>query len=462
MHAPRLVVAGTHSGVGKTTVTLGLMAALQRRNLIVQGFKVGPDYIDPSYHTALTGRTSRNLDSWMLSSDTVKDVFLRASRGADLSIVEGVMGFYDGKDPRSNQGSTAEISLILDCPVILVVDAYGMARSTAAIVKGFQAFDHSVHIAGVIANRVGGDGHFQLIKQAVEHTCGVPVLGYLTRQPDVEIPERHLGLIPAIERGDHDRLMESLGAVVSSTVDLDMLLSIARKAPDVEYTPQTPVTSGIPRKAVIAVAKDAAFNFYYAENLELLECFGAELVYFSPLKGEKLPSNADGLYIGGGFPEEFAAELSAQQHVMQGLRTHIDNGLPTYAECGGYMYLSESLTDQAGRTYKMVGVIPACVTMQERLAGFGYREVTALGENWLFCSDMTARGHEFHYSTMTYRRPHSYAYQVTGYSGTNNEGYRTHNVVAGYTHLHFGSNPKLAQRFVDTCVAYRANSKKGR
>lgn len=461
MNAPRIVVAGTHSGVGKSTVSLGLMAAFQNLGLTVQGFKVGPDYIDPSYHTAITGRPSRNLDSWMLSKDMVRDVFVRASRDADLSIVEGVMGLYDGKDVLSNEGSTAEISVLLDCPVLLVVDCSGMARSAAAVVKGYQALDSRVIIAGVIANRVGSEGHFRLIKEAIECECGVPVVGYLTRDPDIEIPERHLGLIPAIERGESLPLMEKLSAAVSSTIDLQTVLSLARAASELTGEPAPDVhqyhlpTSARTIRATIAIARDAAFNFYYEDNLEFLEHYGAELLFFSPLAGDKAPEEADGVYLGGGFPEEFAAPLSEHPEVMEDLRQKISGGLPTYAECGGYMYLSESLTDLQGHTHKMVGVIPAHVQMQSRLCGFGYREATGQSGNWLITSSQQARGHEFHYSTIEYRTPVVPAYELTGHHApAKAEGYLNASVVAGYTHLHFGSNPVLAEQFVARCAKY--------
>ncbi len=479
MNLPRLVVAGTHSSAGKTTVTLGLMAALKQRKFVVQGYKVGPDYIDPSYHTAVTGRASRNLDSWMLSRETVLDVFARAAKDADISIIEGVMGFFDGKDPLSNLGSTAEISLLLNCPVVLVIDAYGMARSAAAVVKGFQTLDPSVQIAGVIANRVGSEGHFHLIKQAVEQTCGIPVVGYLQKHLDIQMPERHLGLIPAIERQEHKHLLEELGTRLAQTVDLDAIVQLAQSAADLPYNfQQGEVPQGLESQrqgrptAVIAVAKDEAFNFYYPENLELLEHFGAKLVFFSPLHGEKLPESADGLYIGGGFPEEFAAQLSAQKAVLQDLKQKIEGGLPTYAECGGYMFLAQTIANRQGTNHEMLGVIPATVRMQGRLTGFGYREVKAAADNWLIGPGDSARGHEFHYSEMTFLEPHTSPLQVEGAQRRvgsrregcekdNVEGYVKDNVVAGYTHLHFASNPKLAQRFVTACERYRTKAEKG-
>lgn len=462
MKLPRIVVAGTNSGVGKSTVSLALMAGFQQRGLTTQGFKVGPDYIDGSYHTAITGRTSRNLDSWMLTHDMVQTVFAKAAKDADLSIIEGVMGFYDGKSPSSNEGSTAEMSLLLACPVILVIDASGMARSAAAMVKGYQSLDERVHIAGVIANRVGGEGHYRLIQEAVEDACGVPVVGYLTQHDEIKIPERHLGLVPAIERGEHTSMFKKLGDLATATIDLDAILSIATASPDLGEEPsilQPTAQRAVPNQppVSIAVARDAAFNFYYEENLEFLNSYGAELVFFSPLAGDEIPSAAHGLYIGGGFPEEFAAQLSAHHQTRASLFRHIQSGLPTYAECGGYMYLTEELTDVGGKTHAMVGVIPARVSIQKRLSGFGYREVTGTDGNWLVPSGEKARGHEFHYSSIAFHTQTKPAYRTTGNKPVPflEEGYFLDNVIAGYTHLHFGSNPNVAKRFVERCARFR-------
>jgi cobyrinic acid a,c-diamide synthase len=390
----------------------------------------------------------------MLGHETVKEVFFNASRDADISIIEGVMGLYDGKEPLSNKGSTAEISTLLDSPVLLVIDGAGMARSAAAIVKGFQNLDSSVNIAGVIVNRVGSEGHYLLIKAAIEDTCCIPVVGYLLADDEIRIPERHLGLVPAIERGEPEGLLSHLGDMISSKVDIDKVLQIAHLAPEIELQTGVPVTlSSSGERVVIAVTRDLAFNFYYQENFELLQKFGAELRFFSPLNGELMPEDANGLYIGGGFPEEFASELSTQRRVMENLRDRIVQGIPTYAECGGYMFLAKSLTTLSGQTYEMVGIIPAHVTMRSRLSGFGYREVEPSTPNWLMESGDTARGHEFHYSTIEYEGEHTYAYRLVGRDQS--EGYLRNNVVAGYTHLHFGSNPKLAHRFVEACRMYK-------
>lgn len=452
----RLVIAGTGSGVGKTTLTIGLMAALQRRGYIVQGFKCGPDYIDLTYHTSVTGRVSRNVDSWMFGHETVREIYTHGSFGADISIIEGVMGFYDGKNPRTNEGSTAEISQILQAPVLLVVNCQSMARSAAAIVKGFQCFAEGIRIIGVIANKVGSAGHYKIVKEAIEQECGIPVLGYMMRESGIEVPERHLGLVPSIERGELAPLFQHLAELVESTVDLDQLVKLS-ECEVLESVPALFEKRTAERKATIAIAKDAAFHFYYPENLEMLEAYGAKLVYFSPLAGESVPKEADGLYIGGGFPEEFAARLAEMEQVKASIRERISDGLPTLAECGGFMYLTESIENTQGQAYPMVGLIPGKVKMQTKLAALGYREITGNELNFLLGPDDRAKGHEFHYSTFEADSSASIhpAYETKGMRGTKQEGFVQHQLVAGYTHLHFASNPELAARWIGQCEAYR-------
>lgn len=453
----RLVIAGTGSGVGKTTLTIGLMAALRKKGYAVQGFKCGPDYIDPSYHTAVTGRVSRNLDSWMLSRDIVKEIFCRGSKDADISVIEGVMGLYDGKSPLTNEGSTAEISMILDTPIILVVNCQSMARSSAAIVKGFQCFTPGIQIVGVIANKVGSEGHYRIVKEAIEQECKVPVLGFLKREDLIEIPERHLGLIPSIERGELEPLFVSLADLVTANIDVDKLIELSTGKPvtfEESLFPSIPK----PKRVKIAIAKDAAFNFYYPENLELLEAYGAELEYFSPLAGDSLPIDADGLYIGGGFPEEFAEQLMRNEDVKASIVRGITAGLPTLAECGGFMYLSESIEDTQGNSYAMVGLVPGKVKMQGKLAALGYREITGNTGNFLLGPLDHAKGHEFHYSVFQPNGDQEIqpAYETKGLRGTKQEGNMQFNLVAGYTHFHFASAPAMAQRWMDACLVYKS------
>lgn len=454
MSSRRLVIAGTGSGVGKTTLTIGIMSALQKKGYTVQGFKCGPDYIDPTYHTAVTGRTSRNLDSWMLNHDMVKEIACLGSKGADISIIEGVMGFFDGKNPTNNDGTTAEISMITKSPVVLVVNCASMARSAAAIVKGFQAFLEEANIVGVIANRIGSEGHFKIVKTAIEQECNIPVIGYLKRNQDVAIPERHLGLVPSVERGELDSFFDQLGEMVLETVDVEQLYELAQ-APELEIV-ESQFKNKENHTVRIAVARDTAFNFYYQENLDLLKAHGAELVEFSPLKGEILPNDVAGLYIGGGFPEEFAKELSQQIAVKQSIQIAIENGLPTLAECGGFMFLTDAIETTDGEKYEMVGVIPGEVKMQTKLAALGYREVTGKDDNFFFHGNVKAKGHEFHYSTFHPKGEVPYAYQTKGMRGIKQEGYMKGNLVAGYTHFHFGSCQEMVKNWMNQCKEIKA------
>lgn len=445
----RLVIAGTGSGVGKTTLTIGLMSALKSRGYKVQGFKCGPDYIDPSYHTAVTGRPARNLDSWMLAEDTVKGIYAHGSKGAEISIIEGVMGFFDGKNPRSNAGSTAEISMITESPVLLAVNCASMARSAAAIVKGFQMLADGPNIVGVIANKVGSEGHFRIVKTAIEQECGIPVIGYLQRELDIEIPERHLGLIPSIERGELQPFFRRLGELVEKTIDMDQVLKLSETKPLQGVSPA--LFENRDKSVRMAVAKDAAFNFYYPENLEMLESAGAELVYFSPIAGDVLPAEVDGLYLGGGFPEEFAHTLSEKTEVHTSIKEAVESGLPTLAECGGFMYLTEAIITTEQQEYSMAGIIPGKVKMQQKLAALGYREVAGEPGNFLLPDFLRARGHEFHYSTFETNKIGKYAYSSKGMRGEKKEGYLKYNLVAGYTHIHFASCPELVQNWIEKC-----------
>ncbi len=446
----RFVLAGTGSGVGKTTFTIGIMRALMKRGLTVQGFKCGPDYIDPTYHTAVTKRPSRNIDSFMMSHNTVCAIVARASQDADAAIIEGVMGFYDGKSPLSNEGSAAHISEITKSPVILIVNAASMARSAAAIVKGFQMLDENSNIVGVIANQLGSKSHFEIVKTAIEQECGIPVIGYLPKGAVPMMPSRHLGLVPAIERGDLDSYFDSLAEAIEETVDIVQLLEIT-KTQSLDVSASIFDAQPQRQEVHIAVARDAAFNFYYEENLELLRAYGATLHYFSPLQNEEVPEKAQGLYIGGGFPEEFAEALAKNEVAKQSIRAALERGLPTLAECGGFMYLTEEIVNRQGQVFPMLGVIPGRVSMQDKLAALGYREITGVRGNFLINEEEQAKGHEFHYST--YEGEHtSPAYFSKGRFRAQQEGYLHKNIVAGYTHFHFASNPQLVKNWLTACL----------
>jgi cobyrinic acid a,c-diamide synthase len=434
-----IVVAGTHSGVGKTSVTLGLIGALARRGLAVQPFKVGPDFIDPLHHTRAAGRTSRNLDGWMLDPQANRACFARASAGADAAVIEGVMGLFDGSEGGSERGSTAEMAKLLGLPVVLVIDASAMARSAAALIEGFASFDPESRIAGVILNKVGGEAHAELIREAL--TAGPPILGAIPRTPELTVPERHLGLhLPHEAQEGH---AEQLASLVEAHVDLEGLLEAARAE-----RPAAPSIAGAPKPtARIALARDEAFCFYYADNLELLEQAGAELVEFSPLV-DPLPAEIDGLYVGGGYPELHAAELAANRAARGAIRELAAAGGPIYAECGGLMYLGEALELGDG-TYPLCGALPLSTRMPAPLK-LSYVEVATTGG--LFGVGRSARGHVFHHSEISGEpavdRHHTLR---TTRGDESNEGYSVGNVLASYAHLHFASEPDLARAFVDCC-----------
>lgn len=451
----RVVIAGTNSGVGKTTITIGIMAALKKRGYVVQGFKCGPDYIDPKFHTAITGRKSRNLDSWMLHKDIVHDIFIDASIGADISIIEGMMGLYDGRSPDCNEGSTAEISVLLEAPVILIVDISSIARSAAAIVKGYQMFDPAVKIGGVILNQAGSVGHYEICKLAIEQECDIPVLGYILKDDVLKIRERNLGLVPAIERGELNTFFETVSSIMEKQIDLDKLLAISIQPSLKKKT--SLFTKKEEECVTIAVAYDEAFNFYYEENLKMLQLHGARLKYFRPLRGEAIPDDVDGLYIGGGFPDEYLETLTSFRKNNSKLKTLIENGLPVFAECGGFMFLCESITTVNGETFPMVGIIPGKIRMMPTLQAIGYREVTALYDSVILKAKEKAFGHEFHYSIFEELQPMNKVYHSKGLRKEGYEGFHLDNVTAGFTHIHFASNQNIPKRFIQVCKKYQSS-----
>ena len=452
MTRPTVVIAGVRSGVGKTTIATGIMGALARRGYAVQPFKAGPDYIDPSYHQLACGVPSRNLDTWLLPHPTVLELFQKAAGRRQISVVEGVMGVFDGHSSLDEEGSTAQLAKLLGAPVILVADAAKVARSVAAEVLGYQQFDPGLRIAGVILNGVGGPRHLEFCQPQIEATTGLPVLGYLPRRPDFEQPERHLGLIPTVEGTVARNWYESLIAQVEETIDVDRIVKLAETAASPAFEVQVYPKEPQPRRAIIAVAQDKAFNFYYQDSLDLLEAWGAEIAPFSPMEDESLPEGASGLYLGGGFPELFAAELSENRPMHDAIKAAVGRGVPVYAECGGLMYLGRSLADFDGNAHPMVGLIPAVSAMSQSRLTLGYREVEACSDGPLLRRGQRVRGHEFHWSTLE-RQPHpdESVYKVMDQDGRP-DGFRAGSVWASYVHVHLGSNPGLAPRFVETCA----------
>jgi cobyrinic acid a,c-diamide synthase len=445
----RIVIAGTHSGVGKTTVATALMCALRRRGHRVQGFKAGPDFIDPTFHQAATGRPSHNLDGWMLSREANLALFEQAMRGADVAVVEGVMGLFDGRDATSAAGSTAELARWLDAPVILIVDAAAMAGSVAALVRGFEEFDPALRIGGVIFNRAAGAGHAALLAEALAAHCRARSLGELPREAAIELPERHLGLKLAEEVLDDARL-NALADWVERHVDLDRLLRIGADAsPAAPAEQKRAAAAPPPARTRIGIARDRAFCFYYQDNLDLLRSLGAELVEFSPIADAHLPAGLGGLYLGGGYPELHAAALSANATLRAEVAAFARSSAPVYAECGGFMYLCAGIIGAEGAAHPMAGVFPAWARMQPRLAALGYVEVEA-GEAaaWL-PAGVRARGHEFRYSTVDPMPPRiDRVYRIDSRGAAPCEGYRAGAAIASYVHLHFRSCPSLAAAFV--------------
>lgn len=452
-----LVLAATKSGSGKTTVTLGLLSALAKRGYTVAPFKVGPDFIDPGHHSMITGGTCRNLDGWMLSKETNLDCFASNSFRADIAVVEGVMGLFDGYDGKSEAGSTAQMAKWLNLPVLLIVDAKRMARSAAALVQGFEGFDPDLELVGVVFNNIGSSRHLEYLKEALENTVKTPCLGGIVNHPDVSIPERHLGLYTQEDHPMSNGKKSRLVSLVEENIDVESLI---HSLPEVQISAlsQKPGSRLNGENVRIGVAKDNAFCFYYADNFDLLEENGADLVFFSPLKDENLPEDLDGLYLGGGYPELFAGQLSDNRNVREQIHEQSRKGLPVYAECGGFMYLSEALIDTEGERFPMAGIFPLETRMHTRLKALGYREITLLNDTVIGNQGFKIRGHEFHYSELCSNPDEiKTTYRVSTRAGLEREteGFQINRCLGSYIHLHFGSCPEAARKLVDNCRKYR-------
>jgi len=456
MKIPRLVIAAPNSGAGKTTVAVGLMTAFTRKGLRVQPFKVGPDFIDPSYHTAATGSYSKNLDTWLTSPEAVLKTFVKSSRACDLAIVEGVMGLFDGVSGSDDSASTAEISRILNAPILLVVDVSRAAGSIAALVHGFKTFDQTLKVKGVILNHVKSQKHLGLTREMIERNVKIPVVGALPDSRGIVMPSRHLGLIPAPERDSLEAYFAELRTFIGEHLDLDRCLAIARAAGDLETDEQGRPTSPDVRGRV-GVAYDEAFNFYYRDNIELLEASGAEVVPFSPVHDRVLPSGLTGMFLGGGFPEAYAGQLEENEVIRLSIKKAVEDEMPIYAECGGLMYLVDSIQDLEASSHQMVGVLKAKAVMTGKLESLNYSVADVIRKNILTDAGFTLRGHEFHYSKVDGVPADSkFAYEmrigegISGYS----DGWLEHNLLASYLHIHFGCAPQIARNFVDACERY--------
>ena len=437
---PRIVVAGTHSGVGKTTVASGLMAALTAAGHRVASFKIGPDFIDPSYHALATGRPGRNLDAFLSGPDLIGPLFAHGSQGADIAVVEGVMGMFDGKSGAGDYASTAHVARLLDAPVLLVIDAGAMVRSAAALVYGYLNFDPRVMVAGVVLNRVGSETHERMLREAIE-PLGVPVLGVLRRDAHLKTPDRHLGLVPVAERREEARsVLDQLGAEISRSCDLGGIVRLANSAGPLHAEPWSPESPQPAQQTSVAVAGGPAFSFVYEENMELLRGAGAETVLFDPTSDESLPEGADALYVGGGFPEAYAEALSENEPMRRQIREFAESGLPIIAECGGLLYLTRDLNGS-----EMCGVLDTTARMTDRLK-LGYREASALASSSLAERGAPIRGHEFHYSAVEPSAGTRPAWKFAGREAP--EGFVSGGVHASYLHTHWAATPEVARRLV--------------
>ncbi len=447
---PRLVIAGTQSGVGKTTLTAGLIRTLRDQGLVVQPFKVGPDYIDPSFHSQAAGRQAHNLDSWLVGSEQIPELFASACEGADIAIIEGVMGLFDGgKDGRS---STAEIARILKAPILLVHNCQSAGESAGVSILGFYHYQPDLAPAGVILNRLGSTTHGEMIRTPLEER-GVLVLAEVPRKPQLGLEERHLGLVPAAEENP-EPIIEEAAKVVQEHFKLDEILKIAKNVE--ELTVFSGVSLGKKFEGIkIGIAKDEAFSFEYPASFEILEKLGAQLIYFSPIHDSMLPQ-VDGLIFGGGFPELFLPDLSKNIEMIEAIRRFQQEKRPIWAECGGFLYLCESLTDLTGEEFPLVGLIPAKTEMTGKLQAVGYVKATALADLLLLEKGQTAQGHHFHFSQMKpLIEDFPWAFSLVGRKGEVLDGYYQESLTASYLHIHLLGNPQIGERFLRICKERR-------
>jgi len=469
MPIPRIIIAGTTSGVGKTSITLGILYILKNLGFKIQSFKIGPDFIDPSYHHFVTNSPSYNLDSWLMGKKGLINTFEKYTIGKDIAVIEGVMGLFDGAGGKNNFASTAQIAKILNSPIILVIDASKAARSIAAIAYGFMKFEKGLKIKGIILNKISSNRHFHFIKDAFENKIKIPIVGVIYRNQELIFSERHLGLIPREELDDKRRkAILNSAKILSESLDAEKIVSLIRPLQN-EKVRKKKIDTGKEQNMQsikIAVALDESFNFYYQENLDTLQKKGAQLIFFSPLNDLRLPEEVDGIIIGGGFPEILAKNLSRNQSMMRAIKKIAESQIPIYAECGGLMYLSKSIKEGTSsykndkipeskvnfnKTYRMIGLIDAITKMTDQLT-LNYTQGKVINES-LFGNINRVRGHEFHFSVMeNISNDSKFSYYLNKGKGITNQkdGIIVYNTLASYTHLHF-SNTKLPERFILNC-----------
>ncbi len=467
-----LVIAGTQSGVGKTTLTLGLLAAFVKRGLRVSACKIGPDFIDSGHHVRIIGRVSRNLDGWMLSCEMNRSIFAKQAMNSDVVVIEGAMGLFDGAGIAC-EGSTAQMAKWLSLPVLLVINARGLAQSAVAIAQGFCGFDAGLHVKWVVFNGIGSANHLRILQDALKCLPQITCLGGLLKKENISLPQRHLGLVTANDASLNAQQIQELAELIEGSLNLDSLLQGLPTISCEDLRAGTKIFEPRDRhnSVTIAVAMDNAFCFYYQENLELLRNAGAELVFFSPLKDERLPHNTCGIYLGGGYPELHSHELEGNVAMKTAIFNAFEAGMPIYAECGGFMYLCKAI-EADGVTREMVGVYPFCARMLHRFESLGYREVTLKADCLLGKAGSRVRGHEFHYSRIDLEGlQHAispcemmqvYEVENARMQHLGNEGFCTKNALGSYIHLHFASNLQVAEAFVQACerFASRAESLK--
>ncbi|MCX4246374.1 cobyrinate a,c-diamide synthase [Paraliomyxa miuraensis] len=459
-HRPGFIIGATHSGAGKTTASIIVMAMLREHGYRVQPFKIGPDFIDPQYHRAATGANSVNLDAWMLGEETIASVYREHSQRSDVAVVEAMGALFDGENGTQDRGSAAHLARLLRLPVILVLDIWGMTRSTAAVVQGFESFDPRVEIRALLFNRAGSVKHFEMVRDAMPARLRPKIIGYLPASAKLTMPERHLGLVTMHENTRADRLVEEMVAQVRDTIDLPRLCTLfgieRRELP-------SPTKRRSPAGTVrIGVADDQAFCFYYPDNLERLEAAGAELVRFSPIEDDAPPEGISGLYFGGGYPEHFATALSNNRSMRTALRDALAAGLPAYAECGGLIYFGRSLIDFEGARHEMVGAVPVDTQMDREYLAIRYVELTTRVGTPFGPAGLRVRGHEFHQSRIVADDTDVAAYAGVDSAGQPLEaGYSNSTILAGYPHLHFASNPEIAVNFVAACRRFQERTREG-